>query len=58
MFSQGLRSPTLLRILESLDVFYDHDEWFREYLQDQDTHATAASLGLYLRERNQIHPKV
>ncbi|KAF5348674.1 hypothetical protein D9758_006826 [Tetrapyrgos nigripes] len=57
MCSQGLRSPTLLKILESLDVFADHSLWFHEYLRDEEAESTAASLGLQLRERNQIHPK-
>ncbi|KAK7472522.1 hypothetical protein VKT23_000637 [Stygiomarasmius scandens] len=58
IFSRGLRSPTLLKLLESLDAFYDHDPMFHQFLQDHCAHEEAASFGLRLRERNQIHPKV
>ncbi|KAJ3801075.1 hypothetical protein GGU11DRAFT_286187 [Lentinula aff. detonsa] len=54
---QGLRSPALLRLIESLDAFYDHDGIFHEFLAAQNTESAAAAFGLGLRPRNLIHPK-
>jgi hypothetical protein len=58
VFSQGLRSPALFRIFESLDAFHDNDRAFQEYLSDQDTEQSAAAFDLQLRSAHRVHPKV
>ncbi|KIK52299.1 hypothetical protein GYMLUDRAFT_265499 [Collybiopsis luxurians FD-317 M1] len=57
IFAQGLRSPALLRIIESLDAFYDHDIVFREFLADEKTDGASTSFGLERRIRHRIHAK-
>ncbi|KAF9267140.1 hypothetical protein L218DRAFT_856897 [Marasmius fiardii PR-910] len=56
-FAQGLRSPKVLRMIESLDAFYDHDEAFHEFLKEQKMDAVLQSCGLELRSQHRIHPK-
>ncbi|KAL0569362.1 hypothetical protein V5O48_012597, partial [Marasmius crinis-equi] len=55
--SEGLRSPKLLRMIESLDAFYDHDEAFQEFLKAQKADTVLKALGLELRSQHQVHPK-
>ncbi|KAK0497402.1 hypothetical protein EDD18DRAFT_1162060 [Armillaria luteobubalina] len=57
LFNQGLRSPLLLHMIESVDAFYDHEPAFRRYLQEHDMDVTTAALGLRHREAHTIHPK-
>ncbi|KAJ6580854.1 hypothetical protein B0H19DRAFT_1369334 [Mycena capillaripes] len=57
VFAQGLRSPALFRIFESLDAFHDNETAFREYLNDQDTDSAAAAYDLQLRSTHRVHPK-
>ncbi|KAK0238484.1 hypothetical protein EDD85DRAFT_826999 [Armillaria nabsnona] len=57
LFNQGLRSPLLLHMIESVDAFYDHEPAFRRYLQEHDMDVTTAALGLRRREAHTIHPK-
>ncbi|ESK84745.1 hypothetical protein Moror_582 [Moniliophthora roreri MCA 2997] len=56
-FSLGLRSPKLLRLIESLDAFYDHDEALSELLENPEIDLMAESFGVYLRRQNCVHPK-
>ncbi|KAF5384654.1 hypothetical protein D9757_007445 [Collybiopsis confluens] len=57
VFAQGLRSPALLKLVESLDAFYDHDEVFQEFLEDERVAEGAARLSLCRRIKNRIHSK-
>ncbi|KAL0066987.1 hypothetical protein AAF712_005976 [Marasmius tenuissimus] len=59
-FAQGLRSPKLLRMIESLDAFCDHDQAFQEYLkaQNMNTPSDSEALGVELRRQHRVHPKV
>ncbi|KAJ4470184.1 hypothetical protein J3R30DRAFT_3301570 [Lentinula aciculospora] len=57
VFTQGLRSPALLRLVESLDAFYDHDDILREFLEAENTGPAAASFDLRLRPLHRVHPK-
>ncbi|KAJ7663921.1 hypothetical protein DFH06DRAFT_986293 [Mycena polygramma] len=57
VFAQGLRSPALFRIFESLDVFHDNEPAFQEYLNDQDTERAAEAYDLQLRSTHRVHPK-
>ncbi|KAF7345462.1 DUF4470 domain-containing protein [Mycena venus] len=57
VFTQGLRSPALCRIFESLDVFHDNEPAFQEYLSDQDAERAAAAFDLQLRSTHRVHPK-
>ncbi|KAF9461057.1 hypothetical protein BDZ94DRAFT_855912 [Collybia nuda] len=56
-FSQGMKSPAVLKLVESLDAFVDHEGAFQEYLRDQEAETTASVLGLCLRAWHRIHPK-
>ncbi|KAJ8091751.1 hypothetical protein PM082_020986 [Marasmius tenuissimus] len=58
-FAQGLRSPKLLRMIESLDAFCDHDQAFQEYLkaQNMNTPSDSEALGVELRRQHRVHPK-
>jgi hypothetical protein len=58
VFAQGLRSPALFRIFESLDAWTENEGAFQDYLSDQDTDGSAAALDLRLRDTHQVHPKV
>ncbi|KAJ3878463.1 hypothetical protein F5051DRAFT_230379 [Lentinula edodes] len=57
VFAQGLRSPALLRLIESLDAFYDHDDIFQEFLDAGNTGPIAAAFDLGLRPHHKVHPK-
>ncbi|KAJ3758767.1 hypothetical protein EV360DRAFT_94465 [Lentinula raphanica] len=57
VFVQGLRSPALLRLIESLDAFYDHDHFFHEFLSTENTDSIAAALDLQLRPQHRIHSR-
>ncbi|KAJ3820809.1 hypothetical protein F5880DRAFT_908199 [Lentinula raphanica] len=57
VFVQGLRSPALLRLIESLDAFYDHDHFFHDFLSTENTDSIAAALDLQLRPQHRIHPR-
>ncbi|KAJ7230408.1 hypothetical protein GGX14DRAFT_583140 [Mycena pura] len=57
VFAQGLRSPALFRIFDSLDAFYDNESVFQEYLNDQDADRSAAAFNLQLRTTHRVHPK-
>ncbi|KAF7317650.1 DUF4470 domain-containing protein [Mycena kentingensis (nom. inval.)] len=57
VFDQGLRSPALLRIVESLDAFHDNETAFQEYLVEEDTDRSAAAFDLQLRTTHRVHPK-
>ncbi|KAJ7498077.1 hypothetical protein B0H11DRAFT_1715329 [Mycena galericulata] len=57
IFAQGLRSPALFRIFESLDAFSENEDAFQDYLRDQDTDSSAAAFDLRLRTAHRVHPK-
>lgn len=52
------QSPSLARLISSLDAFVDHENAFMQYLRSQETEVTGDSLGIRLRETNRIHAKV
>ncbi|KAJ3503592.1 hypothetical protein NLJ89_g8363 [Agrocybe chaxingu] len=56
-FFKNPHSPSVARLMASLDAFVDHEEAFLDYLEAQEAQATAANLGLILREVHSIHPK-
>lgn len=58
LVTQGSRSSTLARRMESFDAFCDNEGTFYQYLSDQDAEATAASYGLSIRKVHRIHSKV
>ncbi|KAJ7483326.1 hypothetical protein FB451DRAFT_1439130 [Mycena latifolia] len=57
VFAQGLRSPALFRIFESLDAWTENEGAFQDYLSDQDCDGSAAAFDLQLRTAHQVHPK-
>lgn len=54
----GFYSSSTLRIMESLDIFYDNSGAFREFLDKQKAKNKAKSHGIRLRSENRIHTKV
>ncbi|RDB16003.1 hypothetical protein Hypma_003582 [Hypsizygus marmoreus] len=56
-FTQGAKSPAVMRLIQSLDAFIDHEEAFQEYLRSQHAGETAERLGLRLRGFNRINSK-
>lgn len=52
------QSPSLARLMSSLDAFVDHEDAFLQYLRSQDAEVTGASLGIRLRNIHRVHPKV
>ncbi len=58
MFSQGLQSPVLLHLVESLDAFYDNETAFHRYLREREVYPTMENLRLGMRHVHKIHPKV
>ncbi|KAJ7863191.1 hypothetical protein B0H13DRAFT_2070916 [Mycena leptocephala] len=57
VFAQGLRSPALFRIFESLDAFHDNEPAFQEFLNDQDAGRSAIAFDLQLRSKHRVIPK-
>ncbi|KAJ7777158.1 hypothetical protein B0H16DRAFT_1302211 [Mycena metata] len=57
IFAQGVRSPALFRIFESLDAFHDNESAFQDYLREQDAEESAAAFDLQLRTTHRVHPK-
>ncbi|KAJ7066768.1 hypothetical protein B0H15DRAFT_925988 [Mycena belliarum] len=57
VFAQGLRSPALFRIVESIDAWTEDEGAFQDYLTDQDTDRSATALDLRLRSTPQVHPR-
>ncbi|EAU90186.1 hypothetical protein CC1G_05724 [Coprinopsis cinerea okayama7 len=57
LLEQGLHSPSMIRLIESLDVFVDSGPAFQEYLQSQDVIGISRALGIRQRRRNRIHSK-
>ncbi|KAK7031711.1 DUF4470 domain-containing protein [Favolaschia claudopus] len=57
VFAQGLRSPALCRIVDSLSAFHDNEPEFQEYLNDQNAERSAAAFDLRLRSTHRVHPK-
>ncbi|KAF7309412.1 DUF4470 domain-containing protein [Mycena indigotica] len=57
VFTQGLRSPALLRVFESLDACHDNESIFQEYLDDQDVDRSAAAFDLQQRTTHRVYPK-
>ncbi|KAF8966274.1 hypothetical protein BDZ97DRAFT_1657993 [Flammula alnicola] len=56
-FFKGPQSPSLVRLMASLDAFVDHERAFMEYLETQEAQSTGTSLGISLRHMNLVHPK-
>ncbi|PPQ65509.1 hypothetical protein CVT24_010805 [Panaeolus cyanescens] len=54
---QQAQSPSVLRLISSLDAFIDHEDAFMQYLGSQDAISTAENLGLSLHKVNRVHPK-
>ncbi|KAG6901283.1 hypothetical protein C0995_014251 [Termitomyces sp. Mi166 len=57
VLAHGTKSPTLMRLLESLDAFVDHGKAFREYLCAEQVDVTSKDLGLRVRRCNRVNPK-
>ncbi|KAJ6617047.1 hypothetical protein B0H10DRAFT_1798265 [Mycena sp. CBHHK59/15] len=57
IFAQGVRSPALFRLFESLNAFHDDEGAFQDYLIEQDTDSSAEAFDLQLRTTHRIHPK-
>ncbi|KAJ7609039.1 hypothetical protein FB45DRAFT_945186 [Roridomyces roridus] len=57
IFAQGLRSPALFRIFDSLDAFSENEDAFQDYLRDQDVDESVAAFDLRLRTKHRVHPK-
>ncbi|KAG5651573.1 hypothetical protein H0H81_008221 [Sphagnurus paluster] len=55
---EGNKSPTVTRLIDSLDAFADHEGPFREYLRVERAEFSAQAHGLRIRKNNRIHPKV
>jgi hypothetical protein len=53
-----MRSPAVLKLIESLDAFVDHEAAFEEYLYKEEADATAEKYELRRRAFHRIHPKV
>jgi hypothetical protein len=52
-----LENPAIFKVMGSLDVAYDNEKPFREYLKRQQTYETAEKKQLRLRSSNLIHSK-
>ncbi|KAF5385773.1 hypothetical protein D9615_002203 [Tricholomella constricta] len=57
VLAQGAKSPAVIRLLESLDAFVDHEDAFQEYLRVQRAEVAANDLGLRIRRCNRVYPK-
>jgi hypothetical protein len=53
-----MRSPAVLKLVESLDAFIDHEPVFEEYLYKEEADAIAEKCELRRRAFHRIHPKV
>jgi hypothetical protein len=53
-----MKSPAVLRLVESLDAFVDHEVAFQEYLHEQGAETIATMAGMRLRAWHRVHPKV
>jgi hypothetical protein len=58
IFEQGVRSPALFRLCESLDAFHDNEAAFQEYLDDQEAQTSAEAFDLRVRSTLRVYPKV
>ncbi|KAJ7233102.1 hypothetical protein C8J57DRAFT_1196085 [Mycena rebaudengoi] len=57
IFEQGVRSPALFRLCESLDAFHDNEAAFQEYLDDQEAQTSAEAFDLRVRSTLRVYPK-
>ncbi|KNZ72409.1 hypothetical protein J132_03375 [Termitomyces sp. J132] len=57
VLTHGTKSPALMRLLESLDAFIDHEKAFREYLCAEQVDMIAKDLGLRVRQYNHVNSK-
>ncbi|KXN86714.1 hypothetical protein AN958_09705 [Leucoagaricus sp. SymC.cos] len=53
----AITSTSLLRMIDFLDAFVDHEGSFQAYLDDQNLSSTCESLGFKLRQQNYHYPK-
>lgn len=53
-----MKSPAMLKLIESLDAFVDHEAAFEEYLHQEDTDETAEMYELRRHPCHRVHPKV
>ncbi|KAF9054677.1 hypothetical protein BJ165DRAFT_1600792 [Panaeolus papilionaceus] len=51
------QSPSVLRLVTSLDAFIDHESAFTQYLEIKEANLTGISFGLTLRKVHGVHPK-
>lgn len=54
---EGQTSPSLYRIMESVDAFHDNSDAFKTYFRGLGVERTAAALGVKARDVHRIHPQ-
>ncbi|KAH6916364.1 hypothetical protein BKA70DRAFT_1179846 [Coprinopsis sp. MPI-PUGE-AT-0042] len=57
LLEQGLHSPSIIRLIESLDVFVDTGPAFQDYLHSQSVIEISEELGIRQKRRNTVQPK-
>ncbi|TFK68751.1 hypothetical protein BDN72DRAFT_654328 [Pluteus cervinus] len=57
IFDQGMHSPALIRLIESLDAFVDHEASFLDYLQEHEADFGLNKANLQVRKYHKVHPK-
>ncbi|TFK23219.1 hypothetical protein FA15DRAFT_670717 [Coprinopsis marcescibilis] len=57
LLEQGMHSPSMIRLTQSLDAFIDTGPAFQEFLNSHDALGLGEGLGIRQRRRNRIHPK-
>lgn len=55
--AQGMKSPAVLKLIESLDAFVDHQAAFEEYLNQEEADEIADGYELRRRSCHRVHPK-
>ncbi|KAH6888999.1 hypothetical protein BKA70DRAFT_1235164 [Coprinopsis sp. MPI-PUGE-AT-0042] len=58
LLEQGLHSPSMIRLIESLDVFVDTGPAFQDYLHSQNVIDLSEELSIRQKRRNTVQPKV
>lgn len=53
-----MKSPAVLKLIESLDAFVDHQAAFEEYLNQEEADEIADGYELRRRSCHRVHPKV
>ena len=53
-----MKSPAVMKLIDSLDAFVDHEAAFEEYLHQEEADETADICELRRRTCHRVHPKV